>query len=515
MSTSASIDVPATGGKAPALWRRLLLWLLVIGLIWAVVIFAWRVNDTDPAAHDLVLWLLVLPLALIVSFYLLRAGVRRLRQPRVAGVTEAASTPDPNDVTAVEAPQINYRLHLCGSALQLAAGASADEVLQALAEPKRPSLHPQLKDDHGLPVFAAPVDGLDPGTVAAAIAPVMRDSADFEQLFDEQAQRALALLDPVAEELLLAELAALPAPVGEPNRSGLPDYVMAHSASGRAAGPRPAAPMLRVSLLLPADWSTLARQAVADWLLAKARAVGLDVDRIGIDAIGIGGPQEVWRVIDQIGLAQHRMPNHDRHLLLAAQSQIGEGSVEQLEESGVLFASSRQQGIIPGEGAAGVLLTAPAAPLTADAAAPLQLQRPVLGQAAHSNTSRAAVRATSELVDRAFANALVPSPPKGVPASDAIKTVVSDADQRTSRSSEVAGVIAAQLPELEPMQHGRNLGLACGELGIVAPLALLALAAAQAARDTAPVLALSVADDTLRAALVVSPMLVPVTPGSA
>src|SRR5690606_25789872 len=93
----------------------------------------------------------------------------------------------------------------------------------------------------------------------------------------------------------------------------------------------------------------------------------------------------------------------------------------------------------------------------------------------------------------------------GAVSRDDVVMVLSDADQRPSRSVEAAVAASAACPGLDPADDCPALGVASGELGHVAPLALLALASARARDAGAPVLAQSVASMDTRVAALVRP----------
>lgn len=469
--------------KFATIARRTLAAAIVFGVVWAVMVLVWRRNDASPGPGDLGLYLLALPVGLIGGYWLLRWGIDARKAKATAATTDATDA----DADSVDAPPPPDRvLHLLASALLLPAGANAAEVVAALAEPKRPGLHPQLKDESGMPVFAAPVEGIDPDAVAEALRAVVADSErldrpDVDEVFAEEHLRALALLDPVAEELLQA---ALPPP-GE----DLDPYAAAVVTAPES--------VLRVRLLLAQSWPLPARQLAADWLQAKALALGYRDGEVAVEAVPVTAAADVWRLLDLLAQTQAREPDRDRHLLLSAHCLLTEAGLEHLSQHQQLLGSGRPEGVIPGEGAAGVLLSAPA-PAPPDGALPLRVHRlsqaPALTGVAH----RRVIAHAGKLITRALATATQPA--------DTVTAVLSDGDHRPSRAVELAGAIAAVFPDLDPIQHGLHLGIACGDLGAVAPLALLAAAAAQAEQTAAPVLAISVADDALRVALAVSPL---------
>ncbi|MGH8084532.1 MAG: hypothetical protein ACREPV_04580 [Lysobacter sp.] len=468
--------------------------LLLFAAVWFAVVLYWQLGEINPTAGDLAIWLLGLPLALLGGFWLLRWGVRRAKQKRAAQPTLDAEVGAEPVVDS--GPQPDRIVHLLAGAVWLRAGSDAAAVAAALAKPERPSLHPRLKDALGLPVFAAEVDGLDPGSVDAALVAILADPDALDRVFGEESRRALALLDPVAEELLTAALP--PASIApDPMHAGvgLHPHAMHHSRSSRAAAPAPAAAILRVRLLLPATWPPMARQAAGDWLQGKARAIGFSDDQFSVDAAPVSAAGDGWRLLDQLVQAQARDNDGDRLLLLAADSAIGDASIERLDARRQLLVSGHPEGLIPGEGAAGLLLGHAENPLDPHASPPLRLHRLLHGRA---GAGRGASRQAGELLQHAMTTAAQPA--------ESIAVVFSDADHRPSRAIEIAGAIAATLPELDPVDDARHLGLACGDLGAVAPLALLAAAAAQAVQDQAPVLVFGLADTQARIALALSPL---------
>lgn len=474
--------------------RRMLAVLLLFATVWFAVVLYWQVGEINPTASDLAVWLLGLPLALLGGIWLLRLGLRRAKQKRAAQpVADAEVGAEP---VVDSGPQPDRIVHLLASSMWLRAGSDAVAVAAALAKPERPPLHPRLKDALGLPVFAAEVEGLDPESIDAALGAVLADPDALERVFDEEGRRALALLDPVAEELLVAALPpALIATDPLHASGGLHPHAMHHSRSSRAVAPAPAAAILQVRLLLPSRWPSAARQAAGDWLRAKAGAIGFADDQVSVDVVPVSAAGDGWRLLDQLVQAQARDDDEDRLLLLAAHSLIGDASIERLDARRELLVSGHPEGLIPGEGAAGALLGKASLPPSSDVPAPLRLHRLLHGRAGQG---RGASRQAAELLQHAMTTAAQPA--------DAIVAVFSDADHRPSRAIEIAGAIAATLPELDPVDDARHLGLVCGELGAVAPLALLAAAASQAAQDQAPVLVFGLADPQARIALALSPL---------
>jgi hypothetical protein len=236
------------------------------------------------------------------------------------------------------------------------------------------------------------------------------------------------------------------------------------------------------------------------WLRDKAGVTGFDGAQVDIKAIPVSAGAEVWQLLDRLAPTRDGDRGHDVHLLLSSHSLVTAEGIERFDARHELLVSGHPEGLIPGEGAAGLLVSGQRPAIDTGGVPPLRLHRLLQAPAGRG---RAASRQLAALLQRALAvvgSAVAP-----------MALVFSDADHRPSRSIEIAGAIAATLPELEPIGDARHLGLACGETGAVAPLALLAAAAAQVAADGAPALAVGVADRDARFALAISPARPPMT----
>src|SRR5690606_14502782 len=194
------------------------------------------------------------------------------------------------------------------------------------------------------------------------------------------------------------------------------------------------------------------------------------------------------------------------HLVLACDSLVGERSVQRLIATGRLMDSRRSEGIVPGEGAAGVLLRPSGAPSVADAGQAVALHRPSRATLAAGVQARAAAKATGELMSLALRRADV--------EADTVALVLSDADQRPSRAVEASAAAAAACTELDIATQCGALGVPCGETGHVAPIALLALGVAQVRASMQAVLLLSLGAGLERMAAVVAPQQAPEQPSS-
>ncbi|WP_407351265.1 hypothetical protein [Luteimonas sp. R10] len=452
---------------------------VVFAVVWLCAILYWRSSGGAPGGGQMLLVLGVLPLGLLAGLWLVRG--RRAAKRRAP---EVADTGASGDALETDAGQAHPPLDCLAGALRLSCGDAPDAVLALLQAPPRPGLHPRFRDRDGLPVFAAYCDGLE--TAAAADAMSRRLQPQGSRAPEEERLRALALLQPVAEELFDGLALQLPPlPVSE-------ERVVAGL---RRRERHEVGEAVRIRVLLPSAWPQPLRQACGDWLLESALDGGLDARRIALEVLAVQGPEDTWRLLDRLGTAT--ADEQSWQLLLACDSAIGERAVHALMSSGRLMDSRRAEGLVPGEAAAGVLLRPPAAAAPASPEPAASMHRVRMSALQSTTPPRAAARATAELITRTLQHAAV--------EPDAVAMVVSDADQRPSRAVEASAAAATACPELDTATQCGALGVPCGDIGHVAPLALLALAAAQVRASRQPALALAVAAERERAAVVFTP----------
>ncbi|GAA3931224.1 hypothetical protein [Luteimonas lutimaris] len=470
--------------KLAGIGRVLLVVAAVFVAVWLCVILYWRSSGATPGGTQMLLLLGVLPVGLLGGIWLLR----RARASRAG----AAPAEEPKAVAAASGDETTFEatppLHCLAAALWLPCGDDAGQVLAALPAPQRPGLHPKFRDRDGLPVFTAHVERLETEGFADTVAASAEAGRQLDQ--DEERVRALALLEPVATELFdAAALLLPPLPVAE-------ERVIAGLRRTEGHDVRVA---VRVHALLPMSWETPLRQAVADWLLELALASGIDRRRIVLDVVPADGAVTAWGLLDAI--AGGTADGEAWHLVLACDSLVGERSVQRLIATGRLMDSRRSEGVVPGEGAAGVLLRPSVAPEISgsgqDPAQAVALHRASRAVLAAGMQPRAAARSTGELMSLALRRADV--------EADAVALVLTDADQRPSRAVEASAGAAAACPELDISTQCGALGVPCGETGHVAPIALLALGTAQVRASMQAVLLLSLGAGLERMAAVIAP----------
>jgi hypothetical protein len=457
--------------------------IVAFGVCWAGAIACWQVTGHSPSNTELVALLLVLPLALLAVYLLVR---RRLA---LAAASATAATPAAVEATPQAEP--GPSLLLLAAALRTPYANSAEQLAQAiLGGSARGDLDTELHDDEGYPVLSArvdaPIDAIRRQEITAWLA--ARGLADPE-LSDEQ-WRALGMATAVGNEL--AQLAATH-PLAQPEEN------QAVSSRTKVAA-EATLPVLQVLLALSGAWNEAQRGAAAAWLRHVTGTAGWPEERISV-AISTQ-PESCTAVahsLDQLTRQATAAPT--LAMLLACDSHIGATSVENLAAEGRLFLARRQQGLIPGEGAAGLLLAD-----TTQAALPDTEVAHLHAVAARRDASadgagRPGQGADAALLRRLAAEACL----QGAVAPGAVTLLVADSGHRTSRTMELMDLANRDLAQLDAGTDILATGAACGHAGAVPFVAALALAFRHAVEQQAPVLCTSNEDPHHRSAVLVRP----------
>ena len=257
-----------------------------------------------------------------------------------------------------------------------------------------------------------------------------------------------------------------------------------------AAAPRESG-SVHVVALLPQDVPSALREDCDGWLRELAADCGLDPRRSTFEVLAEQDTEGTWRRLSRL-LAGEPGAGAQWQLLLASASSIGERGLHALISSGRLARAGNTEGLVPGEGAAGLLLRPAGAvrPAGHEPGPEIASLRTVAFEA--GTPARHAARASGDLLAAAMNDAAV--------LREDVAMVLSDADQRPSRSVEAAVAASAACPELDPVTDCPALGAASGHLGHAGPLLLLALAAERVRETGTPVLALSLASASIRTA---------------
>lgn len=442
------------------------------GVSWAGAVWYWRANNVAPGTGELALLLVALPAMLLAGWWAGRKVYEKITAPKETVEAPAVQAPPPAP------PAIS--LTIAAALLRMPHGASPQDLAAALAEGEaRPALDDDLLDDYGYPVMAARIADLDDAAVREEMTAWL---AGRDARFAQHHWRALATGSALATELGYY-LAAHP-------------EIDAHAARTDKRTPSPL-PMLQLCCAWAPGWTPAQREITAQWFSHLAARSGWPADRIAI-APDRGAADDAATILQRL-LAAENTPV--LAALIACDSHIGAAAVDRLAAADVLFTARHQQGQVPGEGAAALLLAdaAQAAMLAYDSST-LPMLRAV------ASAQRDASADTAKRVDTQTLPALCTQALERAQCTPAqIAYVAADADHRTSRVMELMGVVSGQMPELDPAADVASVGNACGACAPVTYVAALALAAAVAQERAAPVLCIGNLDPFRRDVAVVTP----------
>lgn len=434
----------------------------VFAACWGGAIWYWRGADVTPGTVELALALLVLPLALVGSLWF----GRKLIAARAAAPT-AAATSKP---AAAQSPATSLPpLAIVSSALRSPHGGSAEELAGAIAGNKlRPDLDRELVNDDGFPIAAARCDDAEDAALQEEIGDWLVANAMPEVGFSDEQWRALLLGSAVVAELA--------------SRAG--DLLPAEGAP----------PTLQLLPLLPHDWPQAQRHAASTWFRHLASGFGWPAAQVVLPPQP--APATPVSVFGQLAREAAKSGPPVVAMVVACASHIGQETVDDWASKGTLFTSSRPQGLVPGEGAAGLLLT------------DLQLAQAIEGalfalldpaeQAAGAQDNR---RADPKLLGELASRAVTPA---GATLEELVM-VVADTGQRQQRTLELMGMTSSTMPQLDDNEDVLCVGGASGACADVPFVTALALAQHGALVRGGPVLCVSNEEAGARCAALVRP----------
>ena len=396
-----------------------------------------------------------------------------LARPKTAApagtATAAASQPAPATPSALP-------LAILAAALRAPHGASPEELAAAIAGKKaRPDLDPNLVDDDGFPITSARCDAAVDEAVREEISEWLVLSGMAELHLGEAQWRALILGTAVVRDLAGEALAQLMPAEGAP-------------------------PQLRLLPILPSGWTVEQRHAAGLWFKHTVAQFGWPVDHLTRIDVAREPDTAVSSIFhDQFAPHSATAPVRQAAIVIACASNIDQETVDTWATNKTLFTPTQPQGSVPGEGAAGLLMTNLAYAQSLPAAAftlldPLKEAR--LASSADDNR-RPDAALLSSLANQACNHANVDLANVGM--------IAADAGQRTYRIRELMAVASGSFPHLDDTTDVACVGISSGRCGAVPYLTALALAQHQASARGTPVLYLINEEPHVRYAALVRP----------
>ncbi|MBD8531775.1 MULTISPECIES: hypothetical protein [unclassified Massilia] len=434
----------------------------ILTLCWGGAIVYWRASPNTPATGDLLLVLLAAPLCLLAAIWLGKKVV--FARPKAA---PAAATVAPAQAAASTTPS-TPPLAILATAMRAPHGASAEELAAAIAANQaRPDLDPELVDEDGFPVTSARSGEAVDEALQEEITEWLMLTGMAELRLGETHWRALTLGTAVVRDL-----------AGEALMQFLP----------QAGTPPP----LRLLPLLPATWTVEQHHAAGLWFKHTVAQFGWPLEHL--TRIEVARDATLASVLGQCAADSQAVT-----MLVACDSHIAQETVDEWAANGTVFKSERLQGRVPGEGAAGLLIT------SSKHVQSLQ-ERAFTVLSPMKEASMASVNNNKPL-DAALLNNLARQA-----CSEAnvelgnVGMIVADTGSRTNRVGELMQVASGAFPHLDTTADVTCVGISSGSCGAVPSVTALALAQFQAATLGAPVLYASNEEAQVRYVALVHPI---------
>jgi hypothetical protein len=451
--------------------------ILATAVVWALVLGWWQANDYQPGKLDLLLYLGAIPLALIGGFLLLKGFIEHLKAPPAPvekPVSPAIADDDPlaSSKAKVSAAERSFSAALIEAWVSTPVGKDAPALIEACREGKRPGLSDEFNDQNGFPVFLAELPDLDTDELAEALPATSPELAGLAE--QTHTLRTLALVESIMN-------------------SGMEQIPRQLESLDKTA-------KLRVVWLTPAHWESNTKLALREWLKTTCLR-GIDPDRLEISMPASTSDIETLGKLDEIILTINREQlSNDLFLLVGGHSNIDEAVIESWEAGRRLFTAENQQGDIPGEGAAALLLGSELVLKALDQEQSVRVSR--LSQAQRDKPINSPGRIKGTLIEQLLHGLLTVSHIEAA----SVKTIISDADHHSNPLVELLEGLGETFDHLDPAKDQFGIAAVTGTLSPVGSLLAVACAREQCSSNESNVIVVSNRHDIERGTLLFSPI---------
>jgi hypothetical protein len=438
---------------------------LVFFTCWGGAISYWRRPGHNPATGDLIFYLLGLPSALLLIFFV---GYKLITQRKTA---EAPATVSTAAKANPALPQVSS-LAIMAASVRLPHGTSPEELAAAIANDKaRADLDKELVDDDGFPILSVRSSEAQDEALQEEITEWLALNGMAEVSFSDEQWRALTLASAVASEL-----------------------------AGQAASfllPQARDPLvLELVPVLPVEWDEARRQVVNAWLKHLAGQGGWPANEIIVpkDLVDLNRlmPATIFSSLgNKAGIGN--APSIT--MVVACASYIGDGAVSRWAAENSLFTSSHPRGQIPGEGAAGLLVT------NLEYAQSIEGATFALLEAIEEGRHETSIDESRRIDSSLLGNLVERSLKRGDIAFGDVDMVIADTSLRSNRVQELMGHTTAAMPHLDGKDDVLRVGAACGTCGAVPFFTALALGRHYVLEHNAKVLCIGNEDAFQRCAM--------------
>lgn len=452
--------------------------VLVVALVWLAVISRWLITHRVPNTLDIFLYLIGLPLLLIATYLVVSKLATTVKQRFSPSSNEELAQTDNH---TEEDPTLRWQLPFIALEFLLPEGDSPDALIAACKDNKRPNIG-NFENSLKTPLMTAGISDIDAASINDSL---LANNSPLA----ESHQRNLAIAEKLVIRLLDKHF----------------DTLQSHTVSNDEHAQT--SPALQIDWVLPPEWLDEHCALAKTWLLEQLSAHGWSSQTIQVAARSLPPKGHVLLEVDKLNLAYHEARLQLPRLLLVSDSTLDKTIIENWEQKQYLYQPNNPEGLIPSEGAAGLLVVPTSHPVLKHRQS-TGIGR-VFSGARGKDVSRPQRVQADTLIALAKQAIQFSSPEtshKG--AEDEVEwRLVSNTDLRPTRISEALNFAFSLLPEQDPLESVYTLGAANGSTTHVLSLASLAIAHYECENEDLATLAFCHHDSVQRYVVKVSPLL--------
>jgi hypothetical protein len=457
--------------------------------VWLIVIYNWRSNNRMPNAAEVALYFIAVPVGLLISFWLL-GKTRELATSKAENSAPSATNSALNEqgqiVNHTAEHERSLSIAILASAIRTVHGSSAEELSTNLkSNESRLNLDTELADSKGYPISAGRIKKIDENAQLGALSEWAIANNRAEIVWTSEQLRAISLGSEIVTELA--------------QQATKHNQLEIYNATQPNRRDTITLPAMQLIALLPENWEPEKYNYAIDWFSHLVQQQGWPAEKTVLRYEPQASLAQAFTTIDRLMLDTFRQSQPCFSLVLSCESNIGAATMEKWELDGKLSSGQGNVALVPGEGAAGLLLADEQQTNSMIIEPKARLHRVVQNRRDKSVDSKGVI--SDQLLTKMVQDALAISNV----SAEKISLVSSDTDHRSSRMTELMGMGFAVFPELDNDTQYFKITGNCGTMGSVAGLTSLALGHHEIISDSGPAICISNLDSYERTVAVVNP----------
>jgi hypothetical protein len=465
-------------------------------LVWLVVIYSWRTSNRLPSSIEVGAYFLGFPLLVLGTLWLGRKVLQTSATGSVGQANSETAKSANNSSNAPSRESIAQEFAMLASSVKTCHGMTGAEVLGKLQSGEaRLELDENLADEDGFPIPSGRIASLTLDESSSEFLTWHRTGKkpDIHWLMEDL--RAISLGSESLREMLDEAHGCV---------ADLEDYskpsLEGQHANSQAQLKNILDPIvLEIFLRVPERFSNLQSIACGEWYRKIALDTAWPSENLRIQTIKKSHVQAQFEFLSKQFIEQQNLQKNSLILVLAFESMIGDESIDTMQKTGVLVNGKNPNGIVPSEGAAGLLVMK-----KSDALA-LGMKAAAYLKGVSQNKREQSIKKDRHAKDGLLRELTLHTMTSLNIRNEDIKNIISDTGSQVNQTLELVNLGTNLFPDLDLAADLVKLTEACGDLGGVASLATLALGFEQARVEASGVMCASNLDEYQRSIAFIFP----------